>query len=133
MTREEAKALLPIIQGYVDGKNIEIRRKGKYNAEWKETHEPSFTPSLCDYRIKLESKYRSFKDAEECWQEMLKHQPFGWIKSKTDDYYFMVTVVGAAEKMKCIAISGNNIWPFDKTMSDYTFADGTPFGVRENL
>ncbi len=31
------------------------------------------------YRIKPESKYRPFKDEKECWQEMQKHQPIGWI------------------------------------------------------
>lgn len=131
MTREEAKALLPIIQGYVDGKNIEIRRKGKYDAEWKETHEPSFTPSICDYRIKPKPQYRSFKNTEECWQEMLKHQPFGWIKSKSDDHYFMVTVVDVTGNKKCIAISGDHLWSLDETKRKYTFADGTPFGIRE--
>ena len=133
MTREEAKALLPIIQGYVDGKNIEIRRKGKYDAEWKETHEPSFTPSLCDYRLKPEPKYRSFKNAEECWQEMLKHQPFGWIKSKEDVCYSMITGVDVVGEKKYVSISGDHIWSFDETMRKYTFADGTPFGIRENF
>lgn len=27
-----------------------------------------------------EPAYRPFKDKEECWNEMLKHQPFGWTK-----------------------------------------------------
>lgn len=81
--------------------------------------------------IKPEPKYRPFKNVDECWQEMLKHQPFGWIKSKTGGHYSMVTVVGADEKMKSIAISGRHIWPFDETLSNYTFADGTPFGIKE--
>ncbi len=129
MTREAAKVLLSIIQGYVDGKKIETRPKGKYDAEWQETNLPAFNICQFDYRIKPDPKYRSFHNVEECWQEMLNHQPFGWIKSKTDDHYSMVTVVGSDEEMKCIAISGNHIWPFDETMSDYTFADGAPFGI----
>ena len=32
-----------------------------------------------DYRIKPE--YRPFANAEECWCEMLKHKPFGWVES----------------------------------------------------
>ena len=128
MTREEAKALLPIIQGYVDGKNIEIRRKGKYDAEWKETHEPSFTPSLCDYRIKPKSKYRSFKNAEECWQEMLKHQPFGWVKY--DECYFCIVYVDdnhvvLADKDICSILLDS-----EHSCKDLTFSDGTPFGIN---
>lgn len=33
--------------------------------------------------------------------------------------------------MKSIAISGESSWPFDETLSNYTFADGTPFGIKE--
>ena len=31
------------------------------------------------YRIKPEPKYRPFKDAKECWAEMQKHLPIGWL------------------------------------------------------
>lgn len=60
---------------------------------------------------------------------MLKHQPFGWIKSKTDGHYSMVTAVDAVEDMKSIAISGDHIWSFDEIMISDTFADGAPFGI----
>ena len=43
-----------------------------------------------DYRIKPETKYRPFKDAEECFEEMKKHQPFGWIKDKLHQYFNMM-------------------------------------------
>lgn len=131
MNRQQAKELLPIIQGYVDGKKIEKRPKGRYDVEWQETVLPAFNPHTCDYRIKPGPRYRSFKNAEECWQEMLKHQPFGWIKSKEDVYYSMVTGVDVVGEKKYFSISGNHIWSFDETMRKYTFADGTPFGIKE--
>lgn len=131
MTREEAKEMLPIIQAFAEGKEIEFRSKG-FDEEWKKVNEiPGLSYSSFDYRVKSEPKYRSFKNAEECWQEMLKHQPFGWIKSKTDGHYSMVTVVDAVEDMKSIAISGDHIWSFDEIMISDTFADGTPFGTKE--
>lgn len=52
MNRQQAKELLPIIQGYVDGKKIEKRPKGRYDVEWQETVLPAFNPHTCDYRIK---------------------------------------------------------------------------------
>ena len=126
MTREEAKEMLPIIQAFAEGKEIEFRSKG-FDEEWKKVNEiPGLSYSSFDYRVKSEPKYRSFKNAEECWQEMLKHQPFGWIKSKTDGLYSMVMVVYAAEDKRCLAISGNHIWSYAEIMSDYTFSDGTP-------
>lgn len=68
-----------------------------------------------DYRIKPEPKYRPFKDANECWQEMLKHQPFGWVK--TEEGYEQIFHVNEGDD-------------FNSTFKYCTFADGTPFGVN---
>lgn len=66
-----------------------------------------------------EPKYRPFKDREECWQEMLKHQPFGWIKNTEDgDYYPIGNVY--------------NEMDFKDWLRIYQFADGTPFGIKED-
>lgn len=81
------------------------------------------------YRIKPEVKYRSFKNAEECWQEMLKHKPFGWIKCKKG--YFNIVYVdddyaGLADP------DGSSILLASKnSYQDNTFSDGTPFGIKE--
>lgn len=105
----------------------------KIEKGWVQINVPTFNPCLWEYRIKPEPKYRSFKDAEECWQEMQKHQPFGWIKDKEDGHYSMVMTVDAAagEGEKHIDISGDYLCSLDETMSCYTFADGTPFGIKE--
>ena len=120
MTREEAKVLLPIIQAFAEGKVIECRTKpsavigtGVQN-EWIETKEIGFWCDI-EYRIKPEPKYRPFKDAEECWEEMQKHQPFGWVK--TDSGYEPIWHVNECDD-------------FNATFKYSTFADGTPFGVK---
>lgn len=132
MTKEEVKELLPIMQAFAEGDEIQYRNN--YN-EWidvKTGEGLCFTrPSSC-YRIKPETKCRPFRDVEECWQEMLQHRPFGWIKSNEDCHYAMVTTVDDIEGEKYIAISGNNLWSFDDTINNYTFADGTPFGIKED-
>ena len=78
MTREEAKGLLPIIQAYTEGRAIESRCIKGDKSLWYDDEDPSFDNDF-EYRIKPESRYRPFKDAEECWNEMQKHQPFGWV------------------------------------------------------
>ena len=133
MTKEETKKeiakaqdRISLMLAYVDGKQIQYfdRLEGK----WEDTTDPRW--SQCNsYRVKPKPNYRPFKNAEECWREMQKHQPFGWIKDKEDGHYAMVTVVGSGRDMKCIAISGNDCWPFNETMRDFTFADGSPFGI----
>ena len=129
MTREEAKTLLPIIQGYVDGKKIETRPKGKFDEEWQETNLPAFNIWTYDYRIKSAPKYRSFHNAEECWQEMLKHQPFGWVKY-IECYFNIIYIddnhVVLADKDICSILLGS-----EHSCKDITFADGTPFGIKE--
>lgn len=79
MNRQQAKELLPIIQAFAEGKVIQFRTNNI--SKWIEITTPTFD-LLHEYRIKPEPKYRPFVDKEECWQEMLKHQPFGWIKYK---------------------------------------------------
>ena len=133
MTREEAKVLLPIIQAFAEGKVIECRIKPSALSksrqdmnEWTEMKEIEFWNNT-EYRIKPEPKYRPFKDTEECWEEMLKHQPFGWVKLKdTESGYYMLK--GIASQV----VIGFNETPFSykKVFEDYTFADGTPFGVK---
>lgn len=124
MNRNNAKKLLPIIQAFSEGKVVQINRP---LVGWNDCDEPLFNGDSSSYRIKPEPKYRPFKDAEECWQEMMKHQPFGWVKMKgTESKYYM---------LKCIAsrvVIGLDETPFSykKVFEDYVFADGTPFGVK---
>ena len=82
MNRKEAAELLPIIQAFAEGKDIEYRSK-RFNEDWKKvTQIPELSFKSFEYRIRPESKYRPFVNAEECWQEMQKHQPFGVVKDK---------------------------------------------------
>ena len=136
MTKDEtkkqiAKAIerIDLMQAYVDGKQIQFFNV--LGGKWEDTIDPKWS-HVNRYRIKPELKCRPFRNAEECWQEMQKHQPFGWIKDKNDGHYSMVTTVDAAagEGKKHIGISGGNIWTLSETMCDYTFADGEPFGIN---
>ena len=137
MTKEETKKQIAkemdriaLMQAYVDGKQIQYfnRLEGK----WEDTTDPRWSQGS-SYRIKPEPNYRTFRDSEECWQEMQNHRPFGWIKNKNDGHYSMITKVNADFDKKHIAISGINIWTLSETMCDYTFADGEPFGINEEL
>ena len=131
MTREEAKELLPIMQAFTEGKTIEYRG---YGGAWKVAQTPTWSSHLC-YRIKPEPKYRPFKTQEECWNEMLKHQPFGWAKSKkSGTFYSIGSVLWNKEfddvfvTFACDGMLGRS----SKSMfEDFTFDDGTPFGIKE--
>ena len=131
MTREEAKELLPIIQAFVEGKTIEYR---EYDGEWKIAHTPTWSSRLF-YRIKPESKYRPFKTKEECWEEMLKHQPFGWIMDESK-YVEIVNVYENDIEFSPEADDDGDLFRCFMTFESvpkqgYTFIDGTPFGIKE--
>ena len=143
MTREEAKTMLPIIQAFAEGKEIEFRSKG-FDEEWKKVNEiPGLSYSSFDYRIKPEPKYRPFKDSDECWQEMLKHQPFGWVKEKGDkpSYELLACVSENDEAPISFAVYGSvgmgiidrPSIEFNEMFNAFTFADGAPFGVKEEV
>ena len=130
MTREEAKELLPIIQALSEGKTIQFLSNG----EWIDTDNPVFARQVDNYRIKPEPKYRPFKSKEECWNEMMRHKLFGWITNKCQ--YLLIACV-RQWNIECIPDTGSGVLysrtlTFAETLEQgYTFADGTPFGIKE--
>ena len=135
MTREEAKELLPIIQAFVAGKQIQDAIEGL--TDWVDTDEINleYEGQKIKHRIKPEPKYKPFKSQEECWKEMLKHQPFGWLKSKKNGRFHCIGEVSWSDAFRDVHITySTNESLAHSTISvfnEYTFADGTPFGIRE--
>ena len=134
MDRNQAKEFYPILQVFAEGKVIECRTKPSavkdisVPNDWTEIKEIGYWDNI-EYRIKPEPKYRPFKDAEECWQEMLKHQPFGVVKDK----YFANYQTHRA--FTCLVTNGCHFRgyedeTFENSFKNLLFADGTPFGVK---
>lgn len=125
MNRIQAAKLLPIIKAFSEGQEVEYFDNG--SNKWRTCVTPQFDYDV-EYRIKSEPTYRPFKDAEECWTEMLKHQPFGWVKLKdTESGYYMLKGIASQ-----VGVIGFNEIPFSykKVFKDYVFADGLPFGIK---
>ena len=129
MNRKEAAELSPIIQAFAEGRDIEYRTKG-FNENWKKvTQIPELSFKSFEYRIKPEPSYRPFANAEECWNEMKKHQPFGVVKDKhfanyqTHRAFTFLTTEGCNFR-------GYEDMTFETSFKNLLFADGTPFGVK---
>lgn len=128
MTREQAKELLPIIQAFAEGKTIQFKSiDDKWDDLGNKEDKLSFDSPIHKYRIKPEPKYRPFANKKECWQEMLKHQPFGWTKSMPNEGFN--SIVGVIDG-GCVFTYGPVV-PFGDVYKFNTFADGTPFGIKE--
>ena len=134
MNRQQAKDMLPIIQALAEGKHIQLK---DLTGNWIDVD--FINIEICNpnyYRIKPEPKYRPFKNAEECWQEMLKHQPFGWAKKTCGDCNFLHImelystgiVINSVDNFGCFK---NLIKTYNVAFVEATFADGTPFGINE--
>lgn len=125
MDRKETAERIKIMQAFVDGKQIEFKDSV---GRWCEAKNPLWNwDSGRKYRIKPEPKYRSFKDAEECWQEMQKHQPFGWLKEKKRNVH---TQIGFMYTEGIQGTSGGSS-TYKAFFDCFNFADGTPFGIKE--
>jgi hypothetical protein len=132
MTRENVKKNMNIISAFAEGKIIQILNE---RDRWVDLTEREGLPmgTLEDvpdiFRIKPEPKYRPFKDAEECWNEMQKHQPFGVVKDK----YFANYQTHRA--FTCLVTNGCHFRgyedeTFESSFKNLLFADGTPFGIK---
>ena len=112
------------MQAFAEGKKIQFRCK---TGEWLNIlNKFDFTLSPDDYRIKPEPKYRPFKSQEECWNEVLKHQPLGWLRSKRiKDIYQLITI-----RNHEIRIFADLPLRFSRAYKEYEFLDGTPFGIK---
>lgn len=155
MTREEAIKFLNNTKVYVNGKSIQIQEKllslgFVWNSGTRTVLSPAYpflfisggfisrgdsmtaftnnelrevtAEEILNITID-EPKYRPFKDADECWNEMLKHHPFGWTKHKEKQFY---------ENWICVQSNGIDGTSFYDVYKDHTFADGTPFGIKED-
>ena len=135
INKQGARELSKILQAFAEGKTIQQWQSNDEGENfWVDVsddwHLPIDVDSFCNewtgYRIKPESNYRPFKNADECCVEMLKHQPFGWLKSKYDGSLFFVDSI---EKYK--GSHGSSSFLFEEPFLQATFADGTPFGIKE--
>lgn len=132
MDRNQAKEFFPIMQAFAEGRVIECRTKpsvvecSDIPNDWTETKEIEFWNNI-EYRIKPEVKFRPFANAEECWEEMMKHQPFGWVKDNETQSFFVCKAFG--NLLFSIGIE-DKPYNYNEVLRDYTFADGTPFGIK---
>ena len=81
--------------------------------------------------IEVTVSYRPFKSKEECWQEMMKHQPFGWIIDKLENFQHIALVYSCDDGHRVGLSHAAVSVDFEHMLKDLKFADGTPFGIKE--
>lgn len=130
MTRKEVKGMMPIMQAFIEGKTIQY---SKYGIFWEDTIYPTFRDGT-KYRIKPEPKYRPFNTAEECFNELKKHTPYGILKKKEGNRTFKICGIYTNIWNGQLKIEFSDISGFETAVCAYhlyEFEDGTPFGIKE--
>lgn len=137
MTRKEIEERIKVMQAYLDGKDVEFY--DEKSGEWKLIFNPSWSHHL-RYRIKPEATYRPFDNAQECIEELKKHEPFGWVKNADDEVYDNILFVNdetdedgniVKGKEACnVRTESGGCQDFGYYFEFYTFLDGTPFGIK---
>ena len=127
--KKDINKVMPILQALEKGKTIQFAATDE---EWVDIDSDEDGLSLETlinnpqaYRIKPEQKYRPFKNAEECWEEMQKHQPFGWVK--IGDWYCTIKEI---RPTSAFCHGGGDVFHYEDMVKQITFADRTPFGVK---
>ena len=134
MKREEAKRRAELYSALAKGKSVQVQG---IDGSWVDVDidKLNYFIETPIFRIKPEPKYRPFESQEECWNEMLKHQPFGWAKSKKSERHFSIGSVLWNNEFDDVFVT----FAFDgmlgrsskSVFEDFTFDDGTPFGIKE--
>ena len=134
LTREEAKRRAELYSALAKGKSVQVQG---IDGSWVDVDidKLNYFIETPIFRIKPEPKYRPFESQEECWNEMLKHQPFGWAKSKKSERHFSIGSVLWDNDFNNVFVT----FAFDgmlgrsskSVFEDFTFDDGTPFGIKE--
>lgn len=124
----EIQRLLPIFKAMADGKTIQFATNGNSWIDIDGDEEGLFLDTLIatpqSYRIKPEPKYRPFANAEECWAEMKKHQPFGWVVSRKDGTMYLI------RSLDLLSVYTSIQYLFKDAFHKLAFADLVPFGVK---
>ena len=132
MTREEAKRRAELYSALAKGKSVQVQG---IDGSWVDVdiNKLNYFIETPIFRIKPEPKYRPFKTQEECWNEMLKHQPFGWLKSIKKQEKVHIGRIFDTPDVVFITLSINEGLNYSSSylFEEYTFDDGTPFGIKE--
>lgn len=133
MTREESKIFLPFATALAEGRQIQTLDVN--SGDWEDIDEITvdyFLSHHLDYRIKPEPSYRPFKDGAECWEEMQKHEPFGWVKIKAEPANVKVGISEVNDSYIFLSEKYSGEYTgYEEAFAKLTFADGTPFGMKE--
>ena len=135
MTTEEK---IKVMNAFTQGKQIQFYDFS--NKTWEDVrHEPVWDWDNCLYRVKPESTYRQYKSIKEMIKDInercvaIQNPPFSgiWLKDKECDIVVLITEMNNLNSDKPEILLGENWTTLTTAFNNYTYLDGTPFGIKE--
>ena len=120
MNREHWKAMLPIIQAFVEGKTVECKKWGK-NHVWEAVVEPRFDADASEYRIKPESKLRPWKPEE---------VPIGAVVRDKSTKRERDMILACTYTQQVVLPGVKGTWELSDMLTYWELLDGSPCGVE---
>lgn len=126
------KEMIAIMAAYDAGKTIQEGAPGnKIYPGWIDVKQPSWNWKDRDYRVKPESRYRPYENAQEFLAAQKLHGPM--IFDPQCDNYHSVNVVynnSISIHLDFVPLISDNI-QFDLLLNSYNWQDGSKCGIKE--
>ena len=130
MTRKRCKELLPIMQAFAEGKEIQF----KENNTWKTVEEVDYSWNPVYYRIKPTEEYRPYKDCDEMIADYKARfntncssyaMPLIWVKHKQSNCRYLIHTYAENE-----VYINNDRYTLEELFEYFEYLNGSKIGVR---
>lgn len=141
MTTEEK---MEVMKAYIEGKPVQCKAVKYDICIWMDDTNPSWDWNNYVYRVKPEHKettYRPYKNMEEMFEHLdgrlldtncgaIQHRIFPgvWLKEKRYDVEHCISSISYCNSD---ILLGSKWTSLQSAFENYTYLDGTPFGVQE--
>lgn len=115
---------ITVLQGYLNGEEIECRMKG-HNNSWSNIPNPTFDFNEMEYRIKPKKTYRPYISGNEAFTAMQKQPQFGWLYNTLTMCYEQVICIGDNGISTC-----KESYFFDEAFGVFIYPNDSKFGVK---
>ena len=118
------KELLPFMQAYAEGKKVQYVE----GYEWHDVDDATDWEKQYPKFLRIVPAYKPFDTAEECFNEMMRHDPAGWLKAKSGPCTAVHVIFVSGINGGWASANGQEPRRFSDFFNNWEFIDGTPFG-----
>lgn len=136
MTTEEK---IEVMKAYIEGKPVQCKALKYDICIWMDDTNPSWDWNNYLYRVKSELTYRQYENTKEMLEDInerrvaIQHPVFPgvWLKNKEYDIVVAIAGLDNLDSDKPEILLGENWTTLTTAFNNFTYLDGSPFGMKE--